>query len=111
MTSSSSPSPLSVTPAYVLPVFLASSPPADDLSHSPWKLTGKAWLFPIYTPFSDTPVPLPEGSYAPLDQGTGADQSDSFHGGVGTVMIVRYDSSDGALPLSLLFLLSWMRLD
>ncbi|GAA5899180.1 hypothetical protein JCM6882_009276 [Rhodosporidiobolus microsporus] len=61
---------------------------------APWNLTGKAWIFPTYTPFSEAPVAPPEGSYAPLEQGSKADQSERFHGGVGTVMLIRYDSGE-----------------
>ncbi|GAA5824066.1 hypothetical protein JCM11251_001507 [Rhodosporidiobolus azoricus] len=61
---------------------------------APWTLTGKAWIIPIYTPFNEKPIPLPTGSYAPLEKGSKADQGLRFHGGVGTVMIVRYESSD-----------------
>jgi hypothetical protein len=74
---------------------LSRSPPPP---RSPWLLTGSAYLFPLYTPFSTTPIPVPSGTYAPLEQDSKADQSGSFHGGVGAVMIVRYDDSNGALP-------------
>ncbi|BGP40057.1 hypothetical protein JCM10449v2_004015 [Rhodotorula kratochvilovae] len=61
---------------------------------APWSLTGEAWILPLYTPFSTTPIPLPTGSYAPLEQGSKADLSARFHGGVGMVLIVRYATSD-----------------
>ncbi|BGO94126.1 hypothetical protein NBRC10512_002899 [Rhodotorula toruloides] len=61
---------------------------------APWDLTGEGWIFPISTPFSKTPIPLPDGSYAPLETGTSADQGKRFHGGVGMVMIVRYTSDE-----------------
>ncbi|GAA5977846.1 hypothetical protein JCM11641_006089 [Rhodosporidiobolus odoratus] len=60
---------------------------------APWDLTGKSWIVPIYTPFSETPIPLPRGSYAPLEKGSTCDQSDRFHGGCGVVMVLRYESS------------------
>lgn len=63
--------------------------------YSPWDLTGEGWIFPIYTPFSETPIPLPEGSYAALESGTSADQGKRFHGGVGMVMVVRYKLGQG----------------
>lgn len=63
--------------------------------YSPWDLTGEGWIFPIYTPFSETPIPLPEASYAALESGTSADQGKRFHGGVGMVMVVRYNSGEG----------------
>ncbi|GAA6027122.1 hypothetical protein JCM8097_002408 [Rhodosporidiobolus ruineniae] len=60
----------------------------------PWTLAGRGWIFPTYTPFSPTPIPLPDGAYAPLEQGSKADQSGHFHGGVGMVFVVRYETSD-----------------
>lgn len=61
---------------------------------SPWSLTGEGWIIPVYTPFSEEPIPLPDASYADLEKGTPADLSDRFHGGVGFVMIVRYTTGD-----------------
>ncbi|GAA6057593.1 hypothetical protein JCM3770_005402 [Rhodotorula araucariae] len=61
---------------------------------APWTLTGEGWIFPLYTPFSETPIPLPEGAYAPLERDSQADLGDRFHGGVGMVLILRYATSD-----------------
>ncbi|GAA5999093.1 uncharacterized protein JCM10292_003322 [Rhodotorula paludigena] len=61
---------------------------------APWSLTGEGWIIPIYTPFSEEPISLPDASYADLEKGTPADLSDRFHGGVGFVMIVRYTTGD-----------------
>ncbi|GAA6015347.1 hypothetical protein JCM10207_008958 [Rhodosporidiobolus poonsookiae] len=60
---------------------------------APWTLDGEGWTFPLYTAFSDTPIPVPEATYGPLEKGSEADQSARFYGGVGTVMLVRYASS------------------
>ncbi|GAA5992764.1 hypothetical protein JCM5350_003379 [Sporobolomyces pararoseus] len=56
----------------------------------PWDVKGQGWIFPVYTPFSPTPIDLPKGSYSEFEAGTSFDQSGRFHGGVGMVMIVRY---------------------
>ncbi|BGP16154.1 hypothetical protein JCM10213_006088 [Rhodosporidiobolus nylandii] len=74
---------------------MPAAKPVAGLSHAipPWDMTGKGWIFPIYTRFSETPIPLPDGNYATLEKGGPSDQSGSFHGGVGVVMIVRYDAS------------------
>ncbi|GAA5867282.1 hypothetical protein JCM8547_003147 [Rhodosporidiobolus lusitaniae] len=74
---------------------MSTAEPSYDLGPAlpPWDMSGVAWIFPIYTPFSETPVPLPAGSYAPLEQDGPGDQSSRFHGGVGTVFIIRYDAS------------------
>ncbi|BGP48162.1 hypothetical protein JCM10450v2_004034 [Rhodotorula kratochvilovae] len=61
---------------------------------APWLMEGSGWVIPIYTPFSTTPIPLPEGSYAPFEAGSSADMSDRFHGGVGMVLILRYSNTD-----------------
>ena len=68
------------------------------LLRRPWSLTGEGWIIPFHAPFSDEPVPLPEGACAPLERGSKADPSGRFHGGLGMVLVVRYASSDGAYP-------------
>ena len=59
-------------------------------------MTGEGWILPLFTPFSKTPIPLPSGAYAPLEQGSEADLGARYHGGFGVVLVVRYESSDGA---------------
>lgn len=61
-------------------------------AESPWDVTGIGWTALIKTPFSIAPIPLPSGAYHPLESGTSADMSSRFHGGVGAIMLVRYDS-------------------
>ncbi|KAI5479190.1 acetoacetate decarboxylase beta barrel domain containing protein [Pseudohyphozyma bogoriensis] len=65
---------------------------------APWTLTGVGYSFLLLsTPFSPSPLPLPEASYAPLEKGSSGDLTEgggSFHGGVGVVMLIRYESSD-----------------
>ena len=61
----------------------------------PWLLKGVGWTYPTHTPFSSTPIPLPAASFAPLEAGSlgGKEQAGRYHGGVGFVVIVRYESS------------------
>ncbi|GAA5898836.1 hypothetical protein JCM8208_005408 [Rhodotorula glutinis] len=68
----------------------------EPLPHAPapWLLTGSSWIIPLHTPFSETPIPLPAGSYAPFEAGSTADLSSRFHGGVGLCLILRYDHTD-----------------
>ncbi|GAA5944905.1 hypothetical protein JCM3775_001097 [Rhodotorula graminis] len=61
---------------------------------APWLFTGSSWVIPLHTPFSETPIPLPAGSYAPFEAGSTADLSRRYHGGVGLVLVLRYDHSD-----------------
>ncbi|GAA5887376.1 hypothetical protein JCM5296_007117 [Sporobolomyces johnsonii] len=61
---------------------------------APWNCDGEGWIFPIYTPLSKTPIPLPKGCYSDFEAGTKFDQTERFHGGVGMVMIIRYNSTD-----------------
>ncbi|GAA5914768.1 uncharacterized protein JCM6883_001084 [Sporobolomyces salmoneus] len=61
----------------------------------PWGVKGQGWIFPVYTPFSSTPIKVPEGSYSEFEAGTSFDLSERFHGGVGLVMAVRYLEGPG----------------
>ncbi|GAA5887476.1 hypothetical protein JCM16303_003430 [Sporobolomyces ruberrimus] len=56
----------------------------------PWDVKGQGWIYPIYTPFSKSPIKVPKGTYSEFESGTSFDLSERFHGGVGMVMIVRY---------------------
>ncbi|GAA6021087.1 hypothetical protein JCM11491_004411 [Sporobolomyces phaffii] len=56
----------------------------------PWDVKGQGWIFPIYTRFSPTPIPLAAGAYSPFEAGTSFDLGARYHGGVGMVMVVRY---------------------
>ncbi|GAA5898828.1 hypothetical protein JCM8208_005406 [Rhodotorula glutinis] len=64
------------------------------VSPGPWTLNGEAWIFIIRDqPFSETPVPLPEGNYAPLEKGSEGDLSHRFHGGTGLFLVIRYSNT------------------
>ncbi|GAA5944910.1 hypothetical protein JCM3775_001099 [Rhodotorula graminis] len=64
------------------------------VSPGPWSLQGEAWIFIIRDqPFSETPVPLPEGNYAPLEKGSAGDLSHRFHGGTGLFLVIRYSAT------------------
>jgi len=80
---------------HFLPLSLAQERLADSRpARRPWLLTGSSWIVPLHTPFSETPIPVPAGSYAPFEAGSSADLSSRFHGGVGLILILRYDHTD-----------------
>ena len=90
--------PLPVSPGCVLLPLLRSPPPLELtlLPYRPWTLNGEAWIFIIRDqPFSETPVPLPEGNYAPLEKGSEGDLSHRFHGGTGLFLVIRYSHTPG----------------
>ncbi|KAM0749534.1 hypothetical protein T439DRAFT_327222 [Meredithblackwellia eburnea MCA 4105] len=63
---------------------------------SPWTLKGHSYFFPIIvSPFSTSPIPLPKAALAPLEEQSTAGETwnKTFHGGVGGVVVVRYDES------------------
>ncbi|GAA6059268.1 hypothetical protein JCM10212_006661 [Sporobolomyces blumeae] len=64
--------------------------PGLPLVPTPWDVRGEGWIYPLYTPFSPDPIPLDPAAYSPFERGTSFDLSQRYHGGVGMVMIVRY---------------------
>jgi hypothetical protein len=63
---------------------------------------GSGWVFVTHTHFSKDPLPLPAGAYDPFEQGTSFDKSLDFHGGTGTVMLLRYTDCPVGESLKLL---------
>jgi len=71
------------------------------LNDRPWDVQGQGWIFPLYTPFSTTPIPqsLLKAAYSDFERGTQFDMTERYHGGVGMVMVIRWDSYSSQLLL------------
>ncbi|GAA5825397.1 hypothetical protein JCM5353_003616 [Sporobolomyces roseus] len=67
--------------------------PGIPLVPVPWDVQGQGWIYPIYTPFSTTPIPqsLSKAAYSDFERGSQFDMTERYHGGVGMVMIIRYE--------------------